>query len=97
VKPAKAAVSSANAKKGRPLLGPLHPWRSCPNGAHWVREYDKNVKVSEAHPSGLSGEEAVSGFKAVTPKSRLKKKAARGKKLISRFDSFYARLKEETE
>ncbi len=35
-------------KKTRPLLyGPLHPWRVCPIGQHWVRDYERTNKKND--------------------------------------------------
>jgi len=44
-------------RKHRPKFGPLHPWRECPNGQHWVRPHPrvgtKGVKgFCRNNPSG---------------------------------------------
>src|SRR5689334_6173117 len=29
---------------------PIHPWRRCPYGKHWVKDYLKNIEPSKQHP-----------------------------------------------
>ena len=38
-------------KSKLPLL-PVHPWRVCPYGEHWVRTHSMNVPPSKVHPEG---------------------------------------------
>lgn len=33
-------------------LPPVHPWRVCPYGEHWVRTHPLHVPPSETHPEG---------------------------------------------
>lgn len=33
-------------------LSPVHPWRVCPYGEHWVRTHPMHVPPSKAHPEG---------------------------------------------
>jgi hypothetical protein len=33
---------------------PIHRWRRCPYGKHWVRDYPKNVEPSDKHPDGIT-------------------------------------------
>src|SRR5690606_6762801 len=50
-KPKKTARSAG--KQGL-IHGPMHPWRPCPIGEHWVREHSRNVDPSEKHPDGIT-------------------------------------------
>lgn len=34
-----------------------HPWRHCPPGRHWVRTFDRDVKVSKKNPDGTTSVE----------------------------------------
>lgn len=31
-----------------------HPWRICPIGEHWVKEYPRKVPVSHKNPDGFT-------------------------------------------
>lgn len=33
---------------------PIHRWRLCPAGEHWVRPYERRVKVSTSNPLGIT-------------------------------------------
>jgi hypothetical protein len=35
-----------------PLYGPLHPWRICPIGEHWVRDYERSGQTNKKKPGG---------------------------------------------
>jgi Transglycosylase SLT domain len=39
-------------RRGRPHYGPLHPWRICPIGEHWVRTHDVRCEPGPQHPYG---------------------------------------------
>lgn len=45
-------------KNQRPVFGPLHPWRECPTGQHWVR------------PHARKGTKGVKGFCRNNPSGR---------------------------
>ncbi len=38
--------------KPRASLPPVHPWRICPYGEHWVRTHPMHVPPSKTHPEG---------------------------------------------
>lgn len=50
----KPAPSKAKPKPGsaKPLLPPVHPWRVCSYGEHWVRTHPLHVPPSKTHPNG---------------------------------------------
>ncbi len=39
-------------KSERQQYGPLHPWRVCPIGQHWVRTHDVHCEPGPQHPEG---------------------------------------------
>lgn len=39
-------------KSTKPALPPVHPWRVCPYGEHWVRTHPLTVPPSETNPEG---------------------------------------------
>jgi hypothetical protein len=39
-------------KKTNPDAQPIHHWRRCPHGQHWVVEHPKTVTPSDEHPDG---------------------------------------------
>jgi hypothetical protein len=43
-------------KKPKPEKKPseAHPWRICPAGRHWVRDYERTVFPSEKNPDGMT-------------------------------------------
>src|SRR5262245_45803137 len=41
-------------RRSRPLYGPLHPWRLCPLGQHWVVEHDVHRKPTPRRPEGAT-------------------------------------------
>ncbi len=46
---------SSPKKKKKPLPGPpvpVHPWRVCPYGEHWVETHPEHIQPSGRHPSG---------------------------------------------
>ena len=48
-------VTNPQSTKGKqeiPSLPPVHPWRLCPYGEHWVKTHPLHVPPSKAHPSG---------------------------------------------
>jgi hypothetical protein len=52
-KPApKNKSKTAKLKSPKPSLPPVHPWRVCPYGEHWVRTHPLTVPPSETNPDG---------------------------------------------
>lgn len=47
--PIKTTPNGENKKESRP---PVHPWRLCPYGEHWVKTHPMQVPPSKAHPEG---------------------------------------------
>jgi Transglycosylase SLT domain len=39
-------------KKRKPKPPPVHPWRICPYGEHWVKTHPMHVPPSKTHPDG---------------------------------------------
>jgi hypothetical protein len=48
-RPLKAKTNGESNKKSLP---PVHPWRVCPYGEHWVRTHPLHVPPSKTHPEG---------------------------------------------
>src|ERR1700677_2551035 len=36
----------------KPAKPPVHPWRVCPYGEHWVRTHPLHIPPSKKHPKG---------------------------------------------
>ncbi len=49
---ARSRISTSSIKTRRLPHGPMHRWRPCPKGEHWVREHDRTVPPSEKNPDG---------------------------------------------
>lgn len=43
---------SSNKKVEAKPMPPVHPWRVCPYGEHWVRTHPMHVPPSKTHPEG---------------------------------------------
>src|ERR1700722_5662696 len=50
----KTLVTSKRTMKPKSDSRPIHPWRRCPYGQHWVKDYPKNVEPSKQHPDGIT-------------------------------------------
>jgi hypothetical protein len=48
----KAHPSKKKARLKKQPLPPVHPWRVCPYGEHWVRTHPLHVPPSKTHPEG---------------------------------------------
>ncbi len=56
----KSTAKSKRARCPRPARiskAKKHPWRICPEGEHWVRTHDRQVKVSKKNPDGTTSVE----------------------------------------
>jgi hypothetical protein len=47
------AVKKNTKTDAKPILPPVHSWRVCPYGEHWVRTHPMHVPPSKTHPEGL--------------------------------------------
>ncbi len=48
----KTLITSKRTMKPKSDSRPIHPWRRCPYGQHWVIEHPKTVTPSDEHPDG---------------------------------------------
>lgn len=48
----RAKVSVSNQTSGKKEQPPVHPWRICPYGEHWVRTHPLHVPPSQTYPEG---------------------------------------------
>ena len=49
---ARGRLKKKSKGKSKPQLPPVHPWRICPYGEHWVRTHPMHVPPSEKNPEG---------------------------------------------
>jgi len=52
VKKRKNKIAKGKPKSSQRPLPPVHPWRVCPYGEHWVRTHPLHVPPSETRPEG---------------------------------------------
>lgn len=50
--PLTSKISKDKSKSSKQLSPPVHPWRVCPYGEHWVRTHPLHVPPNKTHPQG---------------------------------------------
>jgi hypothetical protein len=53
VKKSKTSRKNKEDRSSKQALPPIHHWRVCPYGEHWVRTHPMQVPPSQTHPDGI--------------------------------------------